>query len=57
MMLSLVCMDIIGIMITANAHIGGGVKCFDRKYIDGEDHLFNQLADDKCSDDLLSRIH
>jgi hypothetical protein len=37
-------MDIIVIMSTANAHIGGGVSCFDREYIDREDHPFDQIA-------------
>jgi hypothetical protein len=34
-----------------NASSGWEVSCYDRGFIDGEDHPFSQSTYDKCGDD------
>ncbi len=40
-----------GVITTVAASSEKGVSCFDRGFIDGEDHPFNQRTFDHCGDD------
>ena len=50
-MLPLLFINSINTLSYADANKSGEVSCYDRGFVDGEDHPFNQGTFDKCGDD------